>query len=108
MRKNYSSKVIVWLGWCVIWILMNKVLYWAGLATGKTAFQMVVDCFLSIFAAEVMCYSTVLSVLTIGFLTIKMVVDFGFVSILWYVMDIGLFVVTFILTPRAKNQKNKK
>ena len=54
MRKNFTSKLIVWLGWSVIWIWMKKILYSGGLVYGKTLFQLLVECFLSVLAAEMM------------------------------------------------------
>lgn len=105
MRKNFTSKLIVWLGWSVIWILMNKILYTGGLVYGKTLFQLLVECFLSVLAAEMMCHSIALSLIMIALLTIKLVSGFGVVTMMCYVVSIGLFIVTRILTPKATTKK---
>ena len=104
MRKNFSTKLIVWLGWSVVWILMNKILYTGGLVYGKTLFQLLVECFVCVLAAEMMCHSMALSVIIIGLLTIKLVSGFGLVAVMCYVVNIALFIVTLVLTLSAKKQ----
>ena len=106
MNRNYTSKLVFWLGWSVVWILTCKILAFAGYVAEPTLFQLLVECFLSILAVEIMCYHIPLRIILIALVTIKMLLNWGFVSVIIYILNLVLYVITKRLTKKKTKRKS--
>lgn len=106
MRKN--SKLIVWIGWSVIWILMNTILATNGITAPKTMITLIIECIVSIIAAEIMCVSIPITITMFIYLAVQLFKNFNAVGIACFVLSIGLYLVTLLLTPRKSKKKKAK
>ena len=106
MRKN--SKLIVWIGWSVIWILMNKILATNGIIAPRTMLSLIIECLISIVAAEIMCISIPITITMFIYLAVRLFKNFNAVGIACFVLSIGLYLVTLLLTPKKAKKKKAK
>lgn len=93
-------KKIWWIIWSIIWIIYNQNWMANGEIARRSMFFLILQCIVSIIAAEIMLNSKILTITTIIILIIWLVSNMNDVTIVCFVLDILLYVVNKILTPK--------
>ena len=107
--RNSKAKIIVSLLWLVIWCCFNKIVAGLHLTGSRELFSLLIEGFLCILIAQIMCYSRKLKWLVLCMLTILLICQFNIVSLLSYLINLGLFVITWQMGPMVPNVfKSKK
>ena len=109
MRNSLRAKIVVSLLWVVVWICFNKIVAGLHLTGSRELFSLLVEGFLCILIAQIMCYSRKLKWLVLCMLTFLLICQFNIVSLLSYLINLGLFVITWQMGPMVPNVfKSKK
>ena len=107
--RNSKAKIIVSLLWMVVWYCFNKIVAGLHLTGSKDLVSLLVEGFLCILIAQVMCYSRKLRWLVLCVLTFLLICQFNIVSLLSYLINVALFVITWQMGPVIPNVfKSKK
>lgn len=99
-------KKIWWIIWSIIWIIYNQNWMANGEITRRSMFFLILQCIVSIIAAEIMLNSKILTITTIIILIIWLVSNMNDVTIVCFVLDILLYVVNKILTPKKSRRRS--
>ncbi len=114
MRNSLRAKIVVSLLWVVVWICFNKIVAGLHLTGSRELFSLLIEGFLCILIAQIMCYSRKLKWLVLCILTFLLICQFNIVSLLSYLINVALFVITLQMGPmipnvfKAKKGKVKK
>ena len=114
MRNSLRAKIVVSLLWVVVWICFNKIVAGLHLTGSRELFSLLIEGFLCILIAQIMCYSRKLKWLVLCILTFVLICQFNIVSLLSYLINVALFVITLQMGPmipnvfKAKKGKVKK
>ena len=114
MRNSKKTKIIVSLLWIVCWCCFNKIVAGLHLTGSRELFSLLIEGFLCILIAQIMCYSRKLKWLVLCMLTFLLICQFNIVSLLSYLINVALFVITLQMGPmipnvfKAKKGKVKK
>lgn len=99
-------KKIWWIIWSIIWIIYNQNWMANGEIARRSMFFLILQCIVSIIAAEIMLNSKILTITTIIILIIWLVSNMNDVTIVCFVLDILLYVVNKILTPKKSRRRS--
>ena len=99
-------KKIWWIIWSIIWIIYNQNWMENGEIARKSMFFLILQCIISIIAAEIMLNSKILTITTIIILIIWLVTNMNDVTIVCFLLDILLYVFTKILTPKKSRSRS--
>lgn len=99
-------KKIWWIIWSIIWIIYNQNWMENGEIARRSMFFLILQCIISIIAAEIMLNSKILTITTIIILIIWLVPNMNDVTIVCFVLDILLYVVNKILTPKKSRRRS--
>ena len=114
MRNSLRAKIVVSLLWVVVWICFNKIVAGLHLTGSRELFSLLIEGFLCILIAQIMFYSRKLKWLVLCILTFLLICQFNIVSLLSYLINVALFVITLQMGPmipnvfKAKKGKVKK
>ena len=109
MRNSLRAKIVVSLLWVVVWICFNKIVSGLHLTGSRELFSLLIEGFLCILIAQIMCYSRKLKWLVLCMLTFLLICQFNIVSLLSYLINVALFVITLQMGPMIPNVfKSKK
>ena len=97
---------IWWIIWSIIWIIYNQNWMENGEIARKSMFFLILQCIISIIAAEIMLNSKILTITTIIILIIWLVTNMNDVTIVCFLLDILLYVFTKILTPKKSRRRS--
>ncbi len=99
-------KKIWWIIWSIIWIIYNQNWMANGEIARRSMFFLILQCIVSIIAAEIMLNSKILTITTIIILIIWLISNMNDVTIVCFVLDILLYVVNKILTPKKSRRRS--
>lgn len=109
MRNSKKTKIIVSLLWLVCWYCFNKIVAGLHLTASRDLVSLLVEGLFCILIAQIMCYSRKLKWLVLCMLTFLLICQFNIVSLLSYLINLGLFVITWQMGPMVPNVfKSKK
>lgn len=108
--RSLKAKIVVSLLWVVVWICFNQIVEGLGLTSSNSVLAHLVEGLFCVLIAQVMCSSKGIRYLVLGMLTILLLCQFNLVSLLSYLINIALFVITWQMGPirRVKTAKVKK
>lgn len=99
MRNSLRTKLLVSLLWIIIWICFNKIIEGLGLTSSNSVLAHLVEGLFCVLIAQVMCSSKGIRWLVLGMLTILLLSQFNVVSLISYLINIALFVITWQMGP---------
>ena len=98
MRVTLRS--MFWIAWSILWIIGNIFFENAGLIGHHALGYLLLECVLSCFAAYVMAHYIVAFIILTAYLVIMFVLNIGLVGWFCLVMNLGLAIVTKLLTQK--------
>ena len=106
--RSLKAKIVVSLLWIIIWICFNKIVEGLGLTSSNSVLAHLVEGLFCVLIAQVMCSSKGIRWLVLGMLTILLLSQFNVVSLLSYLINIALFVITWQMGPIRRGKPAAK
>ena len=108
MRNSLKAKIIVSLLWVVVWIVFNKIVQGLNLTSYRSILSLFFEGLLCILIAQTMCSSKGIRWFVLGILTVLLIAQFNIVSLISYLINLALFVITWKMGPIGKVKAAKK